>query len=1146
MTASGNRPVIPGPLTAEVFRRRFRNLVLLAWTVPPVFGLSFIVYIGILTPAELAVVLSTPLEPAYALGWLVFALWYLPRYVRPVYDFLASKSPTAEQAEGVVACLQGFPLRFWGLFLLYLALAPSSVILSAEIFAGFEARPVDWFRIHLVALIVSIIVGLPIFFLIFDLFGRAASGIRLRRPVVSIRAKVFLIGALVPLLIDTMLVQYFWTRTGYFTAETFLVWLTLELLAIAGSLIFVRSFAQSLQPLQGFIRGDSQTSREPSDPAPLSTDELGVLAGDYRRLLDELKIRSGVLALNVRVLRVGSGAASLAEAVESILEMCRNTVGGDRVFLMLYDQATKELVAVAQTGEPYKAEGYFRLSLDETSLAVWVFREGRTVSLGKVAEDRRVNARLRDRFRIQSALAVPLRAENRTIGVLMTTFQDKVHSFSRREEVLLEALAGETALIVHTHRLRVRQEHSEQRIDLAQKAAGIGSWEWDIGSGRVSWSDNIEAMFGLEPGAFEGGYEEYLDLIHPDDRQRVGEAIESALQGGKEGYEVRHRVRHPDGRIHWLYGKGEVTRNDTGGITGMRGVVQDITGLVEQEQSLIKSTRAMRVLSAVNEAVLRAEEESALLQRVCRILVEEGRYHMVWIGYAREDEESSVEPVAHAGHEGACLPQGETSRGDDPRGRGPVATAIRAGRTEIVRDIREMPVSDPWRAQALEHGCLSSAAIPFGENGTLRGVIHIYAAEADFFDPEEVRLLERLARNLAFGIVTLRSQAVREQMERVLRATRDYLLALYETSPDMIFLHAEDGRLVDVNDNVVEALGYSREELLKLPPEKFMGRGFNFEMAEKKIRQALRGENPEFEWVSIRRDGTEFPVEVRLRRLDVDTAGGRAKVLAVVRDITERKRHESEIARYQERLEERVRERTAELNTLNKELESFSYSVSHDLRSPLRAIDGFSHALLEDYSERLDEQGKDYLHRVRAASQRMGELIDDLLDLSRVSRGEFQAEALDLSALAAEAVAKLRESDRERDVKIEIEPGLKAHGDRRLLGIVLDNLLGNAWKYTGGRECARIEFGVSKNNGREFFVRDNGVGFNMKYADKLFKPFQRLHKSSEFEGTGIGLVTVARIIHRHGGRIWAQAEPGKGAVFRFTLAPASADGQERQ
>ena len=280
----------------------------------------------------------------------------------------------------------------------------------------------------------------------------------------------------------------------------------------------------------------------------------------------------------------------------------------------------------------------------------------------------------------------------------------------------------------------------------------------------------------------------------------------------------------------------------------------------------------------------------------------------------------------------------------------------------------------------------------------------------------------------------------------------------------------------------------------------------------RELEVAARDGRIEDEGWRVRKDGTRFWANVVITAL---RENGRLVGFAkVTRDLTERMQNE-------ERLRAAV-----------QELDAFAYSVSHDLRAPLRSIDGFSQILLEDYGDKLDDAGRHALERVRAATQHMGGLIDDLLKLSRVSRGELRRERVDLSAIA-QAIVKEYTG---RDVAMTIAPGLVVQGDPRLLRVALENLLGNAWKYTSKRADARIAFGELATGGeRVFYVRDNGAGFDMRYADKLFGAFQRLHGANEFEGTGVGLATVERILRRHGGRIWAEAKVGAGATFYFTV-----------
>jgi len=359
----------------------------------------------------------------------------------------------------------------------------------------------------------------------------------------------------------------------------------------------------------------------------------------------------------------------------------------------------------------------------------------------------------------------------------------------------------------------------------------------------------------------------------------------------------------------------------------------------------------------------------------------------------------------------------------------------------------------------------------------------------------------------------------------MIRRSEEKNVAILNAIPDSICQIGKDGTLEGYKPATDDCLPFVAAEavgkkLYELMPSRIS------ELAMNHMKKALQTNSMQVFNYSIQGEGKWHSFEARMVR------GSKDVVLMIVRDITERK--QAEVALIKEK--EEVEKKTHQLQVYVNELESFAYSVSHDLRAPLRSIDGFSQVLLEDYNDKLDDEGKDYLQRVRSASQHMAELIDDLLNLSRVTRCDMGSTNVDLSALAETIAIELQESEPDRDVKFDIAPRLVVRGDANLLRVALENLLGNAWKFSGKQEHARIEMGYARNNGSSaYFVRDNGAGFNMDYTDKLFGVFQRLHSDKEFEGTGIGLATVQRIISRHGGTIWAEGAVDQGATFYFKL-----------
>jgi len=353
-----------------------------------------------------------------------------------------------------------------------------------------------------------------------------------------------------------------------------------------------------------------------------------------------------------------------------------------------------------------------------------------------------------------------------------------------------------------------------------------------------------------------------------------------------------------------------------------------------------------------------------------------------------------------------------------------------------------------------------------------------------------------------------------------------------DQAPEEIFWVNRDATFRHVNDTAVQSLGYSRSEFAEMT------------VADLDVdRQA--GDWDTF-WNRARDEGSVtlearhrtaagevHPVEIRVSHGNFE---GSEYLCAFSRDITERKEAEQRIHELNEHLEDQVRQRTAELESANRELESFAHTVSHDLRAPLRGMSGFSEALVEDYGDSLPEEARDYLDRIQKASRTMGDMIDGLLDLSRVTRGKLSFSEVNLSELVTEIVDRLQANEPERNATVEIAPDLVAQGDRRLLASALSNLVGNSWKFTAGEPETRIEFGRRESGGETvYFVADNGAGFDAGHGDKLFQPFQRFHARSEFDGEGIGLATVKRVVERHGGRVCAESAPGEGATIHFTI-----------
>ena len=602
-------------------------------------------------------------------------------------------------------------------------------------------------------------------------------------------------------------------------------------------------------------------------------------------------------------------------------------------------------------------------------------------------------------------------------------------------------------------------------------------------------SPSHERASGFTPAELVG--RNGFDFIHPDDAPRLMQLMAEGLATGRATAVVEYRFRCKDGS--WRYVEG-AARNLIGD-SQVQGVIvnaRDITERKRTEQALRQSEERFRTLvENLNDIVFSVDLEGK-------------------IAYISPTVEQMFGRSPAALQNRAFLP---FVHPDDRAGLLASQARTMAGQLEP----SEFRVVD---GRGGVHWVRTSSR-PQYENGQLVGTTGVLVD------------------------ITTRKQA-----EEQLRESEERYRSLVSAMSEGVVLQAADGRIVACNASAERILGLSADELLgrtSVDPRwnAIHEDGSPYPGEDHPVMRTLRDGRPcsgnvmgvhkpdgSLRWISINVEPLCRPEETKPYA-----------VVATFVDITERRNAENEIRRLNVELESRVRERTMQLEAANEELEAFSYSVSHDLRTPLRAISGFSRILLEDHAERLDAQAMQYLGRIRSATERMQLLIGDLLNLSRVSRAEVHWQVVDLGGLAGTIAAELRRVYATRVVRFVVAPGLVVRGDARLLHIVMENLLDNAWKYTSKNAEARIELGVHQQDGEcVYFLRDDGAGFDMAWAGKLFHPFQRLHAPTEFEGTGIGLATVQRIIHRHGGRIWAEGAVDRGATFYFTLGAGDSPG----
>jgi PAS domain S-box-containing protein len=633
-------------------------------------------------------------------------------------------------------------------------------------------------------------------------------------------------------------------------------------------------------------------------------------------------------------------------------------------------------------------------------------------------------------------------------------------------------------LLRREQQLRIQADESASQLRAIYENAAVGIKQVAPDGHLLMVNPALCRMLGYSKS--ELLQKSFTEVTHPDDRIREATLLEAMVRGERDFYELEKRCLRRDGSPIWVSMTSSMVRDSAG--LPLYGVVvlQDIDERKQTQEALQASEERYRSL-------FNTMDEGFCIIEV--IFDAEGRpadYRFLVLNAAFEKQ-----------------------------------TGLHEAQGKLMRDL-----APDHEAHWFEiYGKIALTGEPLHFVNEARELNRWYDVRAYRVGEPELRRVAIIFNDISDN----------KRAEEALRASELQFRTLADAIPQLSWMANPDGWIFWYNQRWYEYTGTTPEQMQGWAWQSVHHPETLPKVIEKWQASIVTGEFFEMVFPLRGADGVFRPFLTRVVPVK-DAEGKVIRWFGTNTDISAQKQAEEQIRELNQQLEDRVRRRTAELETANKELEAFSYSVSHDLRGPLRTMDGFSQALMEDHSGGLDEKGRHYLDRIRAAAQRMGHLIDDLLQLSRLSRAEMQIRPVDLSAMALKVIDELQGSEPARIVDVHIEPGLVVRGDPGLLHVAMYNLLTNAWKFTSRRERALIEFGrVSDRSLPAFFVRDNGAGFDMQYAEHLFSPFQRLHAEEQFKGTGIGLATVQRIIRRHYGRIWAEAAEGKGATFYFEL-----------
>ncbi len=619
-----------------------------------------------------------------------------------------------------------------------------------------------------------------------------------------------------------------------------------------------------------------------------------------------------------------------------------------------------------------------------------------------------------------------------------------------------------------------RLEKNHAIARIAGRVARLGGWTIELPEHTLTWSDENCVIHDVPPG-YRPTLDEGIGYFLPEHRAIVIRHVEACVQHGTP-YEFVLPKMTAKGRRIWVRSIGEAVRDEAGKIIRIQGAFQDISEQKNTEaRALALETQLATTLESITDGFY-------LLDKEWNFTFLNGR----------------AESMLKRGREDLL---GKSVWREFPEAVG----------TSIEREYRR--TVEEQRTTHFETFFLPLEAW-FD--------IHVYPTETGI-----AVYLQDITRRRS-------EQSQLQLLETAVSRVNDIVI-ITQADP----LDETGGRIVFVNDAFERNTGYSRQEATGNTPKILMGPKSRSAELDRILDAVKNGRAVRAEIVCYTKAGEELWLEIDLAPI-ADEAGRYTHWVAVERDITERRRQREEILSLNSTLEERVQLRTSQMRVANRELEAFSYSVSHDLRSPLNTIYGFSQLLAKLEGDHLSEKGKHYLDRIRAGTGQMAELIEGLLTLAKLSREQIRAENVDLSSIARHVKSGCEAREPARLARVHIQEGLSAHGDRRLLSAVFEKLLGNAWKFTSTRALAQIDVGSEPGSDGEtvFFVRDNGVGFDMTFVHKLFGTFERLHSPGEFSGAGIGLATVKRVIERHGGRVWAHSTLNEGATFYFTLGDA--------